>query len=67
MVKVFIDRGIDVNIKGNGMTALTIAATGKHSSTVKLLVDNGANVDDSFNQEVQDLLMEELNQTRDEM
>ena len=49
------------------MTALTIAVTGRHSSTVKLLVDNGANVDDSLKQEVQDLLMEELNQTRDEV
>ena len=67
VVKVFLDRGIDVNIKGNEMTALNIAVKEKHSSTVKLLVDNGAIVEDTFKQEVQDLLMEELNQTRDEM
>ena len=66
VVQVFLDRGINVNIKGNGKTALTIAVIGKHSSTVKLLIDRGAFVDESLKEETQGLLMEDLDKRRDD-
>ena len=66
VVKVFLNRGIDVNIKSSGMTALTLAVTESNSSSVKVLVDHGALVKVSLKQEVQELLWQEFEKTREE-
>jgi len=43
MVRLLLERGADINAKGNdGRTALYLAASGGHGPTVRLLLDRGA-------------------------
>ncbi len=50
LLKVFIDKKIDINIKADGLTPLIIASQQKQKDKVyefaKLLIENGANVND---------------------
>ena len=46
IVKMLLDRGADVNtVRGGGWSALSSAASGRHTDIVKLLLNRGADID----------------------
>ena len=57
LIKELIDVGMNVNIKNNEWTALMIACERCHESVVRLLLENGANVNDKDNNEWTSLMV----------